>query len=213
MSKSIIFTGSNPPLSLPQGLIQDGDVVIAADSGYDAARCLGVPVDLAVGDFDSTEFAGEIEAIRHERHRRDKDESDTFLAISRGMAMAGPDYALVGGGGGRVDHLLALYSLFDRFGPPVSWHTAYEDSYLVRGHRVFEGIEAGATVSFFPARLTGSAIVDAVPLRWPLCEYPLSFSTISLSNRTMGDTLEVRADGVELFVCFPVAGAGTKMLP
>lgn len=213
MSKSIIFTGSNPPVKLPPDLIGPDDVVIAADSGYDSARMFGVSVDLAVGDFDSTRYGREIETVRHERHSRDKDESDTFLAIARGVEMAGNDYVLVGGGGGRTDHLLALYSLFDRFGPPVSWHTACEDSYLVKGQRRFHGLEEGSTVSFFPARLTGSAIVDAGPLRWPLDGYPLSFGTISLSNRTLDSVLEVRAEGVEVFVSFPVAGECVKVIP
>jgi thiamine pyrophosphokinase len=213
MSKSIIFTGAKPPKSLPKNLYETGDIVIAADSGFDSARKLGFTVDLAIGDFDSTNCYEEIKGIRHEQHSRDKDESDTFLAIGRGIEMAGDTYVLVGGGGGRLDHLLATYSLFDRFGPPLVWYTAYETCYRVVRHQRFEGFAEGQTVSFFPASLNGFSLVEARQLQWPLIEYPLSFNTISLSNRMTETNLEVFAEGGVIFVSFPVVGCRVKMLP
>ena len=213
MSKSIIFTGAKYPKSLPKNLYEDGDVVIAADSGFDAAKKLGFAVDLAIGDFDSTRYMKEIKEIRFEQHSTEKDESDTFLAIDRGIEMAGDTYILVGGGGRRLDHLLATYSLFDRFGPPAAWYTAYETCFLVSGNRRFDSLEKDMTVSFFPASLSGSAVVDAPQLKWPLVDYPLSFATISLSNCTTSTFLDVKVRGGSIFVSFPVAGGRAKMLP
>lgn len=40
MSKAIIFTGGGAPSRLPADLLQSGDMVIAADSGYEAAKAL-----------------------------------------------------------------------------------------------------------------------------------------------------------------------------
>jgi thiamine pyrophosphokinase len=213
MSKSIIFTGAKPPKSLPKNLYEAGDVVIAADSGFDAAKKLGFPVDLAIGDFDSTRLLKEIKEIRFEQHSTEKDESDTFLAIARGIEMAGDTYVLVGGGGGRLDHLLATYSLFDRFGPPLVWYTAYETCFLVSDYKKFNDLSKDMTVSFFPTSLSGSAVVEAKQLKWPLCEYPLSFATISLSNCTTSTFLDVTVKGGRIFVSFPVAGGRVKMIP
>lgn len=119
MSKAIIYTGGGAPASIPFGLVQKGDYVIAADSGYDTARKLGTHVDLCVGDFDSTSLSNEIQNRVHERSLRDKDESDTELAIKKAISMGYDSYCLVGGGGFRMDHLFATFSLFDRFGPPI----------------------------------------------------------------------------------------------
>ncbi|WP_320130857.1 thiamine diphosphokinase [uncultured Sphaerochaeta sp.] len=213
MSKSIIFTGAEPPKALPQDLYEPGDFVIAADSGYDSARKLGFKVDLAIGDFDSTALFEEIKKIGFEQHDRDKDESDTCLALQRATELTGNSYVLIGGGGGRLDHLFATYSLFDQFGPPLRWYTAKEICYLVSDCQRFDDLESGMTVSFFPAKLTGSSMVQACQLRWPLQNYELSFNSISLSNRTTGKTLDVSTQGGDIFVSFPVADGGIKMIP
>ncbi len=59
--------------------------MVAADSGLDLARLLGVPVDLVVGDFDSADPAGVAAAVaagsRLERHPVDKDATDLELAL------------------------------------------------------------------------------------------------------------------------------------
>ena len=77
----IIFAGGeiSDYSFIPQGYFQN-KLVICADSGYNHALRLGVPVDIVCGDFDSagtTSFnAGEII-----RHPAEKDDTDTLLAI------------------------------------------------------------------------------------------------------------------------------------
>ena len=51
--KAFVFAGGN---ILPENINEkksDGDIVIAADSGYNNAVALGFEVDVLVGDFDS----------------------------------------------------------------------------------------------------------------------------------------------------------------
>ncbi len=206
MSKAIIYTGGGAPTSIPSGLVQKGDYVIAADSGYDTARRLGMHVDLCVGDFDSTSLSNEIKNRVHERSLRDKDESDTELAIKKAISMGYESYCLVGGGGFRMDHLFATFSLFDRFGPPDLWYTGYEEVHLVRGYQRFESLKAGLHVSLFPTSFTKEAFITAKQLQWPLENHRLSMDTLSLSNRTTDSFLDVFAkQGGVLFVSFPVA--------
>ena len=88
---------------------------IAADSGIDHARALGLVPDLAVGDFDSVTPAGLDWAIAHgttlERHPAAKAETDLELALHAAAATR-PDRVVVAAiGGGRVDHLLANLAL------------------------------------------------------------------------------------------------------
>lgn len=206
MSKAIIYTGGGAPSTLPGNLMSPGDFVIAADSGYDVARHLGMKVDLCIGDFDSTSFFHEIQGGRYEQSAKDKDESDTELAIQRAIGLGYKEYVLIGGGGHRLDHLLSTYSLFDLYAPPKLWLTAYESMHLVTGYQRFEPNESGLTVSFMPGTLSSSVVVTAKQLQWPLESFPLSISNVSLSNRTTDVFLDVfvKQSG-RIFVSFPVA--------
>lgn len=104
MSKAIIFTGGGAPSRLPADLLQSGDMVIAADSGYEAAKALGIPVSLCLGDFDSTQLFSEIRNMNYEKSLSEKDESDTELALRKASSLGFSTYILVGGGGGfRMD--------------------------------------------------------------------------------------------------------------
>ncbi len=205
MSKAIVFTGGGGPDSLPDDLIGVGDYLIAADSGFDKARALGIAVHYVIGDFDSTEFAHEAMLIEHEHHPAEKDYSDTYLAIEKALKHTSEGYVLVGGGGYRLDHLLQTYSLFSHFGPPDQWFTRYETNILVASSRQFTSCTKGETVSLYPATLEGKARVTAADLRWPLASFPMSFSSFSLSNSCTGEHLAVHVEGDPIFVSFPVA--------
>jgi thiamine pyrophosphokinase len=87
-----------------------GAVVVAADSGAGHAHALGLRVDVAVGDFDSISPAvlEEVERsdARVERHPRDKDATDLELALDVALGFQPRRILVVGGAGGRLDHLL-----------------------------------------------------------------------------------------------------------
>ena len=63
--------------------------VVAADSGFDHALTLGLTVDLLVGDLDSISGPGraaaEAAGTAIERHRPDKDATDTELAVAAAL--------------------------------------------------------------------------------------------------------------------------------
>ncbi len=206
MSKAIIFTGGGAPSQLPPDLLQQGDMVIAADSGYETAKALGFSVDVCLGDFDSTRLFREIQMIPYERSLADKDESDTELALRKSFSQGLSNYVLVGGGGFRMDHLFSTYSLFDQYSPPLIWYTAYETLILVGTYHRFEHLKPPQTVSFLPASFTKEVRVTAKQLRWPLSHYALTMDSISLSNRAEDVVLDVFCSGEgKLFVSFPVA--------
>ena len=86
--------------------------VIAADGGARHASALGLRIDRWVGDGDSLGLDG-VEALREagvpvELAARDKDESDTELAVAAAVAAGATDVTIVGAlGGSRADHALA----------------------------------------------------------------------------------------------------------
>lgn len=109
----VVVTGGDP---LDRSLLPPlpaGALVVAADSGVDRAHELGLRVDVAVGDFDSASAAALDRAMADgatiERHPPAKDATDLELALDAARRHA-PDAARVvvlGGHGGRLDHLLA----------------------------------------------------------------------------------------------------------
>jgi thiamine pyrophosphokinase len=83
--------------------------IIAADGGLDVARAAGLRPDLLIGDLDSISDDGLEWAEDHvdvERHRPDKDATDTELALARAAASHPTRVTLIGGGD-RLDHTLA----------------------------------------------------------------------------------------------------------
>ena len=111
MQYALVFAGGDPP---PAELLDDLDrstFVIAADSGLDHALALGFTADVVVGDLDSVtpdalararETGADVEP-----HPAEKDETDLELALRRAVALGVPRVTVIGGGGGRHDHLLA----------------------------------------------------------------------------------------------------------
>lgn len=90
--------------------------VVAADSGAEVAHDLGWHVDLVVGDLDSVGADAlarvEAEGGRVERHPPAKDETDLDLALRAAGAQApAGEVLVVGGGAGRLDHLLGVLLL------------------------------------------------------------------------------------------------------
>jgi len=91
-------------------------LVIAADGGARHATSLGLRLDRWVGDGDSID-PGDLAAlaasgIRIERVAREKDASDTELAVMAAIDAGADEITIVGGlGGARTDHALTNVAL------------------------------------------------------------------------------------------------------
>ncbi|MEZ5255801.1 MAG: thiamine diphosphokinase [Ilumatobacteraceae bacterium] len=111
MRTGIVFIGGDAPSRAVIDALPDADLVVAADSGYDHAVAAGVDVDVLVGDLDSISQDGRRRAtadgIRIERHRPDKDETDTELALRAAMDDGCRRIVGVSAVGDRIDHFLA----------------------------------------------------------------------------------------------------------
>jgi thiamine pyrophosphokinase len=86
--------------------------VVAADSGLEAVEALGLAPTVIVGDLDSVDprrlAAAEAMGVRVIRTSRDKDESDTELAVLEAVRVGASRLTVLGAlGGPRIDHALA----------------------------------------------------------------------------------------------------------
>jgi thiamine pyrophosphokinase len=162
------------------GWAEGAGLVIAVDGGADTADRLGLRPDLAVGDFDSIAPGG-LERLRAagipvEVAPEAKDESDTELAIRAAVARGAGALTIVGGLGGRPDHLIANVALLalDALGErPVELLDARSRVSLLRGpgRRELRG-RVGDLVSLLPLG-PGVDGVSTAGLAWPLADEAL----------------------------------------
>ncbi|HEC61971.1 MAG TPA: thiamine diphosphokinase [bacterium] len=164
------------------------DFVIAADSGFDLAQRLKVEPDLLVGDLDSVSRSVAFKNFPTERiksYNADKDETDTEIGLRIFAEMGCRRVMLFGGGGGRLDHLLGIVSLFERDFYPYVWYTAREHVQLVEGTMAF-GPWSGQTVSFFPLG-NGVEVLLSKGLKWPLDGLSWKKGDVGISNVIVHD--------------------------
>ena len=138
----LVFAGGDP--ISPQRIRELGsvDLIIAADSGAEAAVAAGLNVDVLVGDLDSISPAT-LENVHNlgtaiEAHAPDKDATDLELAILSAQDRGATAVTVVGGGGGHLDHLLGNVAVVasPRFRMvQVTWVLAEETSYPVHRDR------------------------------------------------------------------------------
>ena len=169
----IIFTGGECP---PAGIIRqalEGEkpLVIAADSGLAAAEEAGLDPHWITGDMDSLDDISRLAAYPPERvmrHGHEKDFTDTELAFSLALEKGCGDIWIIGGGGGRIDHLFAIRSLFEGEDSPARWYTAREEIRTVEeGIPLQMSLAAGSMVSVFPLGEKPWA-AESEGLKWPL---------------------------------------------
>ena len=88
------------------------DIKIAADSGYNNAKLLGVTPDILIGDFDSLKSlpqdVPEILQVAPE-----KDCTDTQLAVEKAVQSGAEEITIICGTGGRIDHALSVMAILE----------------------------------------------------------------------------------------------------
>lgn len=193
---SLIFTGGEFPLaSMWQPMIQPNTTIIAADSGLHQLENITINIDHIVGDFDSLNNAKETlklypHAIIHQASIS-KDETDTELALLLAKKLKCKSTALVGGGEGRLDHLLAIVQLFSHSLAPSFWMTAREYIIPITTQKPFNyQLPINTQISFYPIVPSNYPIITE-GLRWPFDHFDHLHSRMSLSNLTEKKSIKV----------------------
>ena len=195
-------------------------IVVAADSGLDHAIELGLHVDLLVGDLDSVSDRGlataDAQGMPIERHRPDKDATDTELALLAAVERGCTHLVGVGGprpDDSRLDHELGV--LFAFAAPALAdrevelwWGPAHV--LVVHGPGT-AAIDAppGAVISLLPLHGPATGVTTS-GLRYPLHSEPLSAgSGRGISNEVLaGEAAVVELTAGTLLVIHPLGLGG-----
>ena len=193
----VVITGGDPVEPAHLADLPPDAVVVAADSGVDHALALGLRIDHAVGDFDSASPEG-VAAARDggaavHRHPTAKDATDLELALDLALTCGPRRIHVLGGHGGRLDHLLAnalLLAAPALRGVAVTAQMGAARLTVVRGAAQLRGA-VGDLVTLLPAHGPARGVTTA-GLLFPLAgEDLLPGSTRGVSNELVRDTADV----------------------
>jgi thiamine pyrophosphokinase len=205
MDTILVFAGGDPPEADLAQEIPSADLVLAADSGYDAAVSLGYAVDVVVGDLDSIVTHPLPGHVLVERHPADKDQTDLDLALEMAMRDDPSRVVVVGGTGGRLDHELATASLIcdDRWSDvELDWVSSRGRAHVIRRRRIVHG-DVGATVTLLAVGGPVSGL-STRGLKWELTEARFEpGSTWGVSNSMQTPIADIKVGSGCLLVVFP----------
>ena len=185
--KAFIFCGGEVfPQYINEGR-EDGDLVIAADSGYKNALILGEKPNLLLGDFDSytEKLPDNIEIIKVPA---EKDFTDTQMAITEALKRGADEIVLIGGLSGRLDHTLSNLSVL-----PELWKVRIH-AHATDGYNRIRYINSTSTL--IPR--SGFKYLSIIALTEKLkgvsiegCKYPLKNATLFRANQSLSVSNEI----------------------
>lgn len=166
------------------GFAPEHDVWIAADSGFDHYRSVGLYPHHLVGDLDSVANSDFGPTAVH--HLPDQDHSDADKALALAIQLGLESVTLICGQGPRVDHLFGIFSSIAR--SPINARVIFSDEVafsLRKAQTLCLPTDAHEVLSVIPmpeARVTLHGVL------WPLDRATLRLDgAISLSNRASED--------------------------
>jgi thiamine pyrophosphokinase len=189
------------------------DFVVAADSGLHSAIDLGLQVNLVIGDMDSVDHevlaTAEANGVQVQRVPRDKDATDTELALLAAVARGSRQIIIVTGGGGRLDHQLGVLSAMQHLALKdcevmALWDTARIQLLRGPGLCTIHG-KVGDVVGLIAQ--SGDALgVTTDGLKWVLADETLAAnSSRGVSNELIATSATISVTDGHLFVIQPNA--------
>lgn len=170
--------------------------VLAVDGGLELCHDIGLMPTHLVGDFDTVEegllnrYAG-LPGVETIRHRPEKDETDTELAIDLCVTLQAAQIHILGGTGTRMDHTLAnvyvlLHAHWNQI--PCMMYDSHNKIYLTDADvSISKAGQYGHYVSLLPV----TEQVEGVTLKG--FKYPLSGAVLRIGY-SLGVSNEIEAD-------------------
>ena len=110
---AFIYTGGQVFCEYVTEKPEKDDLIIAADAGYLTAKEMGIVPDVLLGDFDTLGERNIPDGIECLRVPREKDDTDTQLAVRTAIERGAKEIVIIGGLGGRIDHTLSTLAILE----------------------------------------------------------------------------------------------------
>lgn len=165
MKRAVLFlNGELADLSLVRKQIRKSDLMVGVDGGTRHIFKLKLKPDLIIGDFDSLKKkTGGIPIIKFPK---DKDFTDTELAIAQVIKQGYQEIVLTGWLGRRLDHMISNLMTIANFPVKISIVEGRQQMFLVKDKITVRG-KPGDLVSLIP--LLGDCLgVKTQGLKWRL---------------------------------------------
>ncbi len=198
--RCLIFAGGEPEPYLPEGVVTDGALIIAADKGYENCAALGITPVLVIGDFDSLGRVPEGAKV----YPKEKDDTDLMLAVREALSRGCEDITILGAMGGRFDHTFANVQVLDFIlsegGVGRITSVREEVTLLPAGVYAFPKREGWSLSLFaYSRRVTGLTLCG---VKYTLENGEITrFFPIGVSNEITSDSAEVSFKTGILLVC------------
>ena len=202
MSKMLIVTGGHLDIDWAKECLSDKKFAycIAADSGLAYADRLGLKIDFLLGDYDSVD-ANVLERYKKQVdfkvYPKEKDYTDTHLAIITAVKKGATDIYILGATGNRMDHTLTnIGNMKAAFDCGVDCHIIDENNYMylisekTGIHVIGRDTQYGRYVSLVP--MSEEVVVTLKGFKYTLNEYCLRQGlSICQSNEVAEDEAEI----------------------
>ena len=205
MKAVIVGNGDVLPSASWKSFLADFDLIVAADGGAKFLHKLSVLPQALLGDFDSIppfllkEYAEQ--GVEMERFPREKDYTDTWLAIDFCLHQGAKEITLLNVTGSRLDHTLGAVYLLKRIQRGGAEGLILDDENEIRlleGFNQFHGM-VGTYVSLLPHG--GSAVVSSQGLKWNLCDTTMTYDNpIGISNEFLEEKIEIQVKKGQLLM-------------
>lgn len=201
------IVGAGEPSSAPPRP-RPGDLLIAADGGYEYTEAHGLTPDIVIGDFDSIHQVPDHPHLI--RLNPIKDETDTLSAIRLGQERGYERFALYCGTGGRTDHTIAnLQNL-------VMLARRGQRGWLIGQNEIFTAIHNGS-IRFSAASKGFLSVFSMTDQSTGVCETGLKYQLrdavltheypVGVSNEFTGSEAEISVENGTLLIIYTMEAA------
>ena len=204
-----VIGGEGPLPCVLREIALGAGLLVAADSGLMACEEAGLKPDWICGDMDSLDDISRLAGYPREkvlRHPRDKDLTDTELALELLREQGCDEIWISGGGGGRLDHLFAIRALFERDDGPDRWFPGGIEADIRRireGAILAADLPPGSIVSVFVLGM-GPWEAGSSGLKWPLSGLNWKIGSYGISNVTLGASFEIHSKRGSFMAILPM---------
>ncbi len=179
-------------------LSRDFDMVIGVDGGANFLKRANVKPDYIVGDMDSVDPSVlsffEKNGVEILRYPREKDKTDTELAVDLLLNMNVDDITFSGVVGDRMDHTFAVFQILYKLKLKGIKSRIVEkdlDIFLLRNEIFVMSVRKGETWSILPI-FEEARKVDLEGFLYPVKNFKFPFGkTVGVSNETVEDSVKI----------------------